>query len=628
MSSPAPVSDDVRMARQKAESIHGGHDGLDVANTENPMAGIRRPVTTPISDAQAQFNSPFDSAHRDAESAPSPSQARESEAMATAPDNVGLGNTGGSFFSRVGKMFSSAGDTMSGAASSAWSGMKWMGSKIKGAAQSGAGLLSRGLQSVRSGIKSNASDYSQGVNTVAKNSIDPLADAIGTKKFDPKVSADSLNWSSRKKTDAGTVQIHDADERRMARAIDEGTTKNMLHNPAFNLSEDQRVTLAKNQLLANKLKQSGSGGLYDKDVAKARAAEPVDATAKAGQVVAEASEATRRVASTGISNALSATGELVSGVNVANAVKHGAMLSKIAGQAALESDSGRQQRAADAKVANREASANLKSTVEDYRTARQDWAGKDDADLTDEQKTARHGAVKKNFQSVFAKLKANKEALVANRAAGIGGALDEYKMKHTNSVDGKTGTLRDHDDAIAHGADAVYGMPMGKSSTAGQIAQGVRQGTQALEFAGKVATGSGAQDYLDKGEHAKAAAISAGGLGTELAAMAGTAVVPGVGGHGVKTIIKGAGYGAQLVGKAGTEGMNKLASAQDQHDRYNDVMSGARRDAVAENPIDFQGAQDMYDPGGLTGAYNKTRDAAAKTTKKFVRGKLGGVDSD
>lgn len=497
----------------------------------------------------------------------------------------------------------------------AWDSIKGFGAKIGSGLSS---LFGRG----RSAVKSGGDTISKAGDSIAANTTDHVFNAIGTEKFDPKVSAESLNWSSRKKTDAGTVQIHDADERRMARAINEGQTKDMLHNPAFNLSEEQRVTLAKNQLLANKLKQSGSGGLYDKDIAKARAAEPVDATAKAGQVLAESSEAVRRVAASGINDMVGTAGEVATGVNVMSAAKHGAMLTKIAGQAALESDSGRQQRAAEAKVANKEASANLKSTVEDYRAAREDWKGKDDSELTDEQKAARHGAVKKNFQSVFAKLKANKAALVANRAAGIGGALDEYKMKHTNSVDGKTGTVRSKDEAIAKGADPVYGMPQGESSITGQIAQGVRHGTEALEFAGKVATGSGAQEYLDKGEHAKAAAISAGGLGTEVAAMAGSAVVPGLGGHGVKTIVKGAGYGSQLVGKLGTEAMNKLASDQDQHDRYTDVMSGARREQVSENPIDFQGAQDMYDPGGVEGAANKVRDAAAKAGSKYVRTKL------
>jgi hypothetical protein len=111
-----------------------------------------------------------------------------------------------------------------------------------------------------------------------------------------------------------------------------------------------------------------------------------------------------------------------------------------------------------------------------------------------------------------------------------------------------------------------------------------------------------------------------------MTALAGSVVVPGLGGHGVKTVVKGAGYGAQAVGKGGTELMNKLASAQDQHDRYTDVMSGARRDAVAENPIDFQGAQSMYDPGGVTGAINKTRDGIASAGNNYVRGKLLSVE--
>lgn len=588
MSAAVPVAEEAHL-----RSAHGGADGMSVTSESNPMAGVRRPLRSPM-------NSSFDAEHRGAIAAEEASGSPESEAMHIDPEQMGL-------------------PPKRGLLGRAWDSIKGFGSKI------GSGLSSM-FSLGRSGIKKGADAISKAGDSVASHTTDHLFDAIGTKKFDPKIDANSLNWSSRKKDDAGTVQIHDPLERRMARAINEGKTKDMLHSDAHNLSNDERVQLAKNHLLAKKLEQSGSGGLYDKDVAKARAAEPVDATAKAGQLVAEGAEATRRVASSGVNTALSAAGEAVSGVNVGNAVKHGAMLTKIAGQAALESDSGRQQRAADAKVANREASANLKSTVEDYRTARADWAGKSDAELTDEQKAARHGAVKKNFQSVFAKLKANKEALVANRAAGIGGALDEYKMKHTNSVDGKKAELRDHDAALASGADPTYSMPMGKDTTTGRVAQTMRHGTEALEFAGKVATGTGAQGYLDKGEHAKAAAISAGGLGTEMTALAGSVVVPGLGGHGVKTVVKGAGYGAQAVGKVGTEGLNKLASAQDQHDRYTAVMSGARRDAVAENPIDFQGAQSMYDPGGVKGAVNKTRDGIANAGNKYVRGKLGSVE--
>jgi hypothetical protein len=227
------------------------------------------------------------------------------------------------------------------------------------------------------------------------------------------------------------------------------------------------------------------------------------------------------------------------------------------------------------------------------------------------------------------KLSANKELLVANRAAGISsskagkdGVLDEYKLKHTNVVDKKTEKVAEG-DARSEGADKHFGMPMGQATLTGRFGQGLKAASEGLEFAGKAATGTGAQAYLDKGDHLSAAAISAGGLGTEAAAVAGAATVPLLGGHGMKTIIKGSGYGAMAVGKGGALLGTKLASKQNQHDRYIDVTSGKRSDDAAKHPIDFQGAVDNHDPGGFKGAYEKSRDGIAEAGKKNFRKILG-----
>jgi hypothetical protein len=372
-------------------------------------------------------------------------------------------------------------------------------------------------------------------------------------------------------------------------------------------------------MLAYKLKQSGNGKLYANDIERARSAEGVDTSARIGQGIAETAEGVRRVTASGITDAVGKAGETATGVNVMAATSHAAMIAKIAGQSALENDSVRQETAATAKQANKDASTELKGNVADYRAAREGWRGKADSELTDEQKAARSGAVKKNFQSVFAKLKANKASLVANRAAGIGGALDEYKMNQTNSVDGTTGEVRSKDDALAHGADPEYSMPMGNSTLGGKVAQFIRPAAESLTFAGKMATGIGAQEYLDKGEHLKAAAIAAGGLGSEVAAAGGT--VAGLG-HGVKAVVHGSGYGAMLLGSAAKAGLDHAASDQDQHDRYSDVMSGARRDDVSENPIDFQGAQRSKSLG-VKGAI---QEVAATSAKAYARTKIGSVE--
>jgi len=195
-------------------------------------------------------------------------------------------------------------------------------------------------------------------------------------------------------------------------------------------------------------------------------------------------------------------------------------------------------------------------------------------------------------------------------------------LKHTNVVDKKTEKVADG-DPHSHGADAHFGMPMGEATRLGRAGQGLRAASEGLEFAGKAATGTGAQAYLDKGDHLSAAAISAGGLGTEAAAVAGAATVPLLGGHGMKTIIKGSGYGAMALGKGGAELGKKLASKQDQRDRYLDVVSGKRSDDSAKYPIDFQGAVSNHDPGGLTGAYEKSRDGIAEAGKKNFRKYLG-----
>lgn len=505
-----------------------------------------------------------------------------------------------------------------------WDSVKSFGAKAGEGLKSFGSWVGGGLSSLfgagRSATKSTGEAISKGSDIIARHTTDKLIDStIGPEKFQPKVSSDALSWKSRHDNGTGKHEIHDAAEKKMAQAIDDGSTKNLLHDSGSGLSSEQREQLAKNHMLSYKLTQSGHGKLYAKDIAKARSAEAVDTSAQVGQAVAETAEGVRRVAASGINNAIGTAGETATGVNVMNVATHGAMLAKIAGQSALENDSVRQETAATAKQANKDASAHLKGTVEDYRAAREEWKGKADSELTAEQKTARSGAVKKNFQSVFAKLKANKAALVANRAAGIGGALDEYKMNQTNSVDGSTGEVRSKDDALAHGADPEYSMPMGESTLSGKAAQLFRPAAEGLTFAGKMATGIGAQEYLDKGEHAKATAIAAGGLGSEVAAAAGNVAGLGV---GVKALTQGAGYGALVLGSAAKAGLDHAASDQDQHDRYNDVMSGARRDAVSENPIDFQGAQRSKS----LGIKGSVQDVAATAAKGYIRTKLGSVE--
>jgi hypothetical protein len=495
----------------------------------------------------------------------------------------------------------------------AWDSIKSFGSWVGGGISS---LFGAG----RSAVKAGGDAISKGGHTLAKHTTDKLIDStIAPEKFQPKVSSDSLGWASYKKNAEGKFEIHDATEKRMAEAIDQGKTHSLLHDPASDLSAERRAELGRKHMQAYKLTQSGNGEMYANSIAKARAAEPVDASAKIGKSVAEAAAATRRVAESGITNALGNTVEAASGVNVMNGVAHASMLAEIAGTSALENDSGRQAAAAAAKTANAEASANVRSAFAENRRKLAERSGVAEADLTAEQKAARSTGVKKSFQSAVAKIGTNKAHRVANAAAGIGGTLDEYTMSQTNSVDGSTGEVRSKADAIAHGADETYGMPKGESTFGGHAAQFVRHGTQALTAAGEMATGTNAEKYLKNGQHLKAAARAAGGLTSELAAGAGAA---GGLGHGVKAVIQGSGYAAMLLGSAATAGLDHAASDQDQHDRYTDVMSGARREAASEHPINFQGAQRAK----KLGVKGSIQDVAAKTAKSYIRTKLGSVE--
>jgi hypothetical protein len=506
----------------------------------------------------------------------------------------------------------------------AWDSIKSFGAKAGEGMKSFGSWIGGGLSSLfgagRAATKSAGDAISKGGDTLARHTTDKLIDStIGPEKFQPKVSSESLGWGSYKKNAEGKFEIHDAAEKKMAQAIDQGQTHSLLHDPASDLSAEQRAELGRKHMQAYKLTQSGHGKLYAKDIERARSAEAVDTSAKIGQAVAETAEGVRRVTASGINEAAGKAAESATGVNPIAATSHAAMIAKIGAQSLLEHDSGRQEAAAKAKQANKAASAEFSGKIAEYQAAREDWKGKADSDLTEEQKAARKSAVGKNYGSLMTKFKANKASLVANRAAGIGGALDEYKMNQTNSVDGSTGEVREKDDAIANGADPTYGMPKGESTLGGHVAQFMRHGAEALTFAGKMATGTGAQEYLDRGEHLKATAVAAGGLSSEVAATAGT--VAGLG-HGVKAVIQGSGYGAMLVGSAAKAGLDHAASDQDQHDRYSDVISGARRDAVSENPIDFQGAQRSK----KLGVKGSVQDAAATITKGYVRTKLGSVE--
>jgi hypothetical protein len=51
-------------------------------------------------------------------------------------------------------------------------------------------------------------------------------------------------------------------------------------------------------------------------------------------------------------------------------------------------------------------------------------------------------------------------------------------------------------------------------------------------------------------------------------------------------------------------------------------MSGARREAASEHPINFQGAQQTKNLGMV----GSVRDAGAKAAKEYVRAKLGTVE--
>jgi hypothetical protein len=627
MSGPAPVAEDALKARRLRGSTHGGSDGLSVAATVNPLSRMRRPVTADpepdFSDYTSEHNSDFTNLSR---STPNPmhSGARGSDFSAGDSERIGLdvpepAPAAGGWGMAAGakRLVSSVGKAMGSAAGAA----KKFTLGIPGA-------LSRGFQSLRSSIKSNASDYSAATSTLAQHTVDPLLDRVGTKKFRPTIDSESLGWKSRAKQADGSMAIADPHESKMNDAIKAGhsSVKDLLHDNNSSLSDDERADLVKKHLLAtHKLKQSGEGGLYDKAIAKARTAEATSSSARHGQVLAEASEGAIRLAGSAPAQFASHVGTALTGVSVGNVVKHGAMLAKTAGQYALDQDAERQSRAEKSSQALADSHKEMKKTFHEYREARGAWAGHKDDELSDETKAARSDHIKANFRSVFAKLKANKEDVVAQSAAGRGGEiLDEYKFKHTNVVDKKTEKVAPRDTTAA-GVHPQYGMPMGSDTLLGRTGQALKSSAESLEFGGKVVTGSGAQDYLDKGDYKSAAAISAGGLTTEAVSAAAAGAVPIGGGHGTKALLKGTGYAMMATGKGGAELGKKLASKQDQHDRYMDVISGKRSDDAAAHPINFQGAVSNHDPGGLQGAFEKTRDGLRDEGKKQFR-KLAGAD--
>jgi hypothetical protein len=167
-------------------------------------------------------------------------------------------------------------------------------------------------------------------------------------------------------------------------------------------------------------------------------------------------------------------------------------------------------------------------------------------------------------------------------------------------------------------------MPMGEDTTLGRVGQGIRSAGKGLKFAGQVVTGQGAESALAEGDHASAAAISMGGLATEAATGIAAGLMPVGAGHATKVAIKGGGYAAMGGGKLMEAGGNKMASKQDQHDRYQDVVSGKRKSDAAIMPIDFQGARSNHDPGGITGAIEEARDGIADIGKKNFRKVMGG----